>query len=491
MLLAAALVVLVSWRLLAWFGTLRPAASALVILLAILAVIALLFALGRSLLRSDGGLEGAAAEADRRAGLKNELLSALWFAREGAQSRWIGAQLERAARRAALIEPKRVVPVRLPPAGLAALALGAIALATLWLAPPLEGGAGSARDAAALTPSRVQALRELVATMSDSDTARQLERALRTLERPDATPEERRQAIAQAQDAVDRMGMQAASKREELQKLSQALGNQPGMEQVAEALAKGDTERAAQLLEQIQQRIPPKGSKSDSDSEPVEGSPQAPSQEQALMEASQASGAQQDSPPSRESVQAAIERLNEIARDLAASSYVNEAWQSVRGPQLEQYQQAGAMTAGRYAEQTQASSMPSPGSGETPMSGGTMFRSAAVAQGDARTEQEGGTRMGEALGDSPADPVLGKSEERLEAQLQQAVIESERQDDAPGEERTWFYSESQQQNSVVSRREVQARARFAQAEGGSNSGISIEHRQIVKDYFMNLRESAQ
>ena len=490
LLLAVALVVLVTWRLLAWFGTLRPAASALVILLAILAVIALLFALGRSLLRSDGGLEGAAAEADRRAGLKNELLSALWFSRESAQSQWIGMQLERAARSAASIQPERLVPVRLPPAALAALALGAIALAALWMAPPLEGGAGSAGNAA-LAPSGVQALREMVATMPDSATARQLEQALRTLERPDATPEERRQAIAQAQDAVDRMGMEAASRRDELQKLSEALGNQPGMEKVAEALARGDTERAAQLLEQIQQQTPPKGSKSDTDAEPVDGGPQSPSQEQALMEASQASGAQQDSAPSKESVQAAIERLNEIARDLAASNYVNEAWQSVRGPQLEQYQQAGGMTAGRYAEQTQASSTPSPGGGETPMGGGTMARSAAVAQGDARTEQEGGTRMGKALGDSPADPVLGKSEERLEAQLKQSVIESEQRDDAPGEERTWFYSESQQQNSVVSRREVQARARFAQAEAGSNGGISIQHRQIVKDYFMNLRESAQ
>jgi len=492
LLLAGALVLLLSWRLLAWFGPLHPAGSALVILLAILAAVAVLFALGRALIAADGGLEAAAAEADLRAGLKNELLSALWFSRENAPSHWIGTQLERAARSAASIQPERVVPVRLPPAALAALAVGAIAVAALWIAPPLQGGAGRAGDAATLTPARVQALREMVATLPDSAAAQQLEQALRTLERPDATPEERRQAIAQAQDAVDRMGMQeAASRHEALTKLSQALGNQPGMGQVAEALAQGDTERAAQLLEQIQQQSPPKGSKSDSDSTPVDGGAQAPSQEQALMEASQASGAQQDSPASRESVQAAIDRLNEIARDLAASNYVNEAWQAVRGPQLEQYQQAGALTAGRYAEQTQASSMPSPGGGETPMSGGTMARSAAVAQGDARTEQEGGTRMGKALGDSPADPVLGKSEERLEAQLKQSVIESEQHDDAPGEERTWFYSESQQQNSVVSRRDVQARARFAQAEAGSNGGISIQHRQIVKDYFMNLRESAQ
>jgi hypothetical protein len=38
---------------------------------------------------------------------------------------------------------------------------------------------------------------------------------------------------------------------------------------------------------------------------------------------------------------------------------------------------------------------------------------------------------------------------------------------------------------------VDARTRFAEAEAGSTGGISIKHRQIVKDYFMNRPEAAK
>jgi len=483
----ALLTLALTWRLLAWFDGRVPAAAALTILVAILALVGLAFLLVRALLVARPGLDNAANVADARAGLDNELLSALWFARERRPSRWMELQLERASRHAAALHPERLVPLRLSGAALAGLGLGALALLAVWFAPPLSPAPA---DDSMPGAARVEALREMAAAMPQSEAAQQLEQALRTLERPDATPEERREAIAQAQDAVDRMGLEAASKRDELQKLSEAVGNQPGMEEVADALAKGDAARAAQLLEQIAKQNPAEDGRRDADTEPVDAGGE-PSLEQTLMEASQATGAQPDSAASRESVQAAIDRLNEIARELAASNYVNEAWQSVRGPQLEQYQQAGGMTAGRYAEQTQASSTPSPGSSDTPMGGGTMARSAAVAQGDARSEQEGGTRMGQALGDTPADPVLGKSEERLEAQLKRSTIETQEQDDALGEERTWYYSESQQQRSTVSRREVASRARFAQAEAGGNGGISIQHREIVKDYFMNLRESAR
>ena len=38
-------------------------------------------------------------------------------------------------------------------------------------------------------------------------------------------------------------------------------------------------------------------------------------------------------------------------------------------------------------------------------------------------------------------------------------------------------------------RDVQSRDSFGQAQSGSTEGISVRHRQIVKDYFMQLRET--
>ena len=118
-----------------------------------------------------------------------------------------------------------------------------------------------------------------------------------------------------------------------------------------------------------------------------------------------------------------------------------------------------------------------------------MFRSAAVAEGKGRTEQEGGTRAGDALGDAPPDPLLGTGGERLEAQLKQAGLSGPEAESKDND--AWFYAQSREQKALAGWRSVQARARFAEAQAGSNEGISIQHRQIVKDYFMNLREGAR
>lgn len=482
----ALLAAVLAWRLLVWFDGRLPAASALVILLAILTLVVLLSLLVRVSFLARPGLDGAAAEADRRAGLKDELRSALWFARDARASDWTAAQLARAGRSAAGLRPERLMPVRLPRGAIAALVLGLLLLAGVILLPAPGAWTRDAGDGA-LTSERLQTLRQMVAGMPRSEAAQQLEQALRTLERTDATPEERREAMARAQDAVERMGLEAASTRDELHELRQALADRPGMQQVADALAQGDAQRAAQLLEQIEKQNQASGAASAA--EPGDAAPGEAVSESALQEATQASGAQNPA-PSSESVQEAMERLNEIARELAAADYVNEAWKSLQGA-LDRYQSTGAMTGGSHSEQTQSSSMPSPGSSDTPVGGGAMSSAPAMSQGEALGEQEGGLRTGNLLSNKPADPILGERAEPLEAQLQRNSIESADQDPAAGEERTWYYAESQQQTSSVSRRAVQARTRFAQAGTGAGGGISVEHRQIVRDYFMNLRENGQ
>jgi hypothetical protein len=491
--LVAGLVVLalLTARGLRWLGDTRPAASALLILLAVLVATALLLLLVASVMRQRVTLAGAAAEADGRAGLKDELTSACWFMESLPTSLWIGAQLERAARTAAKLQPARLIPLRVPAPALGALAVAVVVLAVLWSVPPLAPARGLAAAAGALSAAeqaQVRALRALAEALPDSEAARKLEAALQKLEQGGSSAEERRSALAQAQDAVQQIRLEAASTREALHRAAEALRGQPGMEAVAEALAQGDAHKAAELLAEMQpQAAEPKGDKPPAP-EPVTGGAADRSLEQALLEASEVTGAQPEA-VSAEAMQQAVDRLNEIASELAASSYVNEAWQKVRGPQLDVAQPA-ALTASRFAEETIGNSQPSPATGETPMGGGSMFRSAAVAEGKGRTEQEGGTRAGDALGDGPPDPLLGEGGERLEAQLKQAGLSGP---EAEGEDEgeAWYYAESREQKAFAGWRNVQARASSAQAEAGSNEGISIQHRQIVKDYFMNLREDAR
>ena len=486
-----AVLALLTWRALRWLGESSPALATLVILLAVAGAIGLMFALLRDLHTREAGPARAAGEADTRAALHNELASAYWFLHSGARSEWIAAQLQRAARTASRLEAARLIPLRLPLASGAALAVAATALALLWFAPPpapanalAQAGLLSAEEVA-----QVRALRELAQAMPDSDAAQRLEAALRTLEDAGAPVDAQRRALAQANDAVQQMRLEAAGARERLQRLSEALRGQPGMERVAEALARGDAETAAQLMAQLQAQGPAahaEGSKA----EPAESAGDR-GLEQALQEATQAEGAADEGGAAELARQEAVDRLKEIARELETAAVVNEAWQRVRGPQLTAGQSQG-LSASRFAEQTAAPSTPSPGSGETPMEGGAMFRTAAVAEGEGRTEQEGGTRAGDALGDAPADPLLGTQGERLEAQLRKEGIAGEEQDDE-GEDpaKSWFYAESQQQQALARLRRVQAAGRFAAAEGEAGEGISIQHRQIVKDYFMNLREGAR
>lgn len=484
-----ALLALITWRALGWLGDAAPAASALLILAAVLLAFVLLGVLVRAWFATKTDIGRAAAMADARGDLHDELSSAAWFLAHPQATDWIDAQLARAGATVRKLQLEALVPLRAPAPAVGALLLGALLLIALWAAAPLRVAPAQIPQAQAgeAAAAGIEHLRRMAAALPDSPVARKLEAALRTLERPDATPAERRQAAVQAQEAIEQMKIEAVSKRENLQRLSEMLRDQPGMKAVAEALAAGDARRAADMLAQIEQQQAKAAS--DKTPEPADAKAGDKSLAQALQAATESTGGAESQAPSQDAMKAAIDRLNEIARELQAANYVNEAWQQVKGPQMAADRSSG-VTSGRFAEQTQASSTPSPGTGETPMGGGTMFRSAAVSEGKARTQQEAGTRAGDAMGDAPPDPLLGGHAERLEAQLKRAGISGAEQEGKP-EDQPWFYKESQAQPAVISARAMQARERFADAQASSNTGISIEHRQIVKDYFMKLREGAR
>ena len=285
-----------------------------------------------------------------------------------------------------------MIPLQVPVPALGGVIVALVVLAALWSATPLAPPPVLAAPAGALSVAereQVRALRALADALPNSEAARKLEAALQILERGGATAEERGRAMAQAQDAVQQVRLDAASTREALQRAAEMLRDQPGMQAVAEALARGDAQQAAELLARIQSQAAESRGDKPPAPDPVAGGAADKSLEQALLAASEVAGPQQAA-VSPEAMQQAVDRLNEIARELAAASYVNQAWEKVRGPQLDVAQRT-ALTASRFAEQTIGNSQPSPATGETPMGGGSMFRSAAVAEGKGRTEQEGGT----------------------------------------------------------------------------------------------------
>ena len=76
-------------------------------------------------------------------------------------------------------------------------------------------------------------------------------------------------------------------------------------------------------------------------------------------------------------------------------------------------------------------------------------------------------------------------------QLRQEAVAGDKQEDAEGAPRDWFYTESQEQKSVLDYQGVGPRSRLALGQSNALEGIPIRHRQIVKDYFMTLREGSQ
>lgn len=486
---------LITWRALTWLGGTVPAATALIALSGIVAGVGMLFLIGRCLLGSAVSIGHAASEADRRGGLHDELMSALWFMRAGAERRptaraWVEAQLQRAARTASGLQAPRLVPMRLPPSLLAALLAGVIVLVLAWRAPPLTAEPAAqapAAEAVATANARVNALRKLIEALPQTEARRKLEAALRTLESGAASAGERRQAMAQAQQAVDQIKLDAAASREGLQKLSQMLATRPGLEEAAQALARGDAERAAELVAKAQAQAVEQGA--GNAPVPPDATGERPP-EQAMQPLTDTVAEAQGARPDGESPQVLAERLKQIARELKAANYVNEAWKEVAGPQM-QGARANIMAAGRYDEPQRAvDGDPSPGSSLTPMGGGTRMRAPVVSQGQGTQEQDGGTRMGNAIGDGKVDPLLGEGGGRLDSQLKQQALQG--QDDArqnAGQE--WFYAESQKGAVRTAWRAVDARARYAEAQATAAGGISINHRQVTKEYFMQRPESVK
>jgi 8-oxo-dGTP pyrophosphatase MutT (NUDIX family) len=213
-------VALLLWRGLRMAGDYAPAATAVAILIALLLWIGGLFVLLRGLILRRTTLSRAATEADARAALDDELQTAYWFIEHPAASPWIAAQLERAAHSARALDISRLLPLRVERGTLAASGLASLLLMALWFAPPLSSSSPALSQPAgglsAAETKQVQLLRDLAAQLSGDPASAQVEHALRTLQRPDASAEEKQRALAAAREALEQRNLEAASTREGL-----------------------------------------------------------------------------------------------------------------------------------------------------------------------------------------------------------------------------------------------------------------------------------
>jgi hypothetical protein len=482
-------VALLLWRALRLAGDSAPAVTACAILIALLLWIGGLFLLLRGLLVQRTTLARAAAEADRRAALDDELKTAYWFIEHRAASPWIAAQVERAARSAGALDVSRLLPLRVEPATLAASALTSVLLVALWFAPPLSPSSQAltppASALSAAEAKQVQLLRDLAAQLqNDPEAAAPVEHALRELQRKDATAEEKQRALATARETLEQRNLNAASTREGLYQMAQKLRGNEALREVAAALEEGDARRAARALQaadlQGRTAAPAAGAAADQS--------QQKDLQRLLDQAANRDGKAEAGEASSAAAREAIDRLNQIAEQLDTQQQLNQASQALHQLQLAVAQRS-TMSAGRFSQQAAQNATPSPNTGQTSMPGGIMFRSAAVALEHKNSVQQEGSKTGAAMGDSQADAPLGSRVAPLGVQLKKESVPNSAPEDAQNAAKNWFYAESKEQQSILELRDVRARESFAQAQSGAAEGISVRHRQIVKDYFMHLREA--
>jgi hypothetical protein len=395
-------------------------------------------------------LEHAAAAADQRADLKDELGSALWFAQQSGRTPMVELLLERATQTVQRLEPERVFPVivprGLPVAGVLALLAGVLAGLSPRVGEPgvsltTGGGANSKQSA-----NRVRA----------TDAA------------PSAPPTEREVATA----------------NREIDRLVRELASDSSPEAIAQAIGARDPKSALQLMEAIrrrqaaaQQAALPVREMADQMSEPL-----AQSILERLKELSAEEGGIPQEPPPLEDAQQTTERLQrELREEMAEAQRSRPGEQSQREQELNTAMRGISRNSTGGRELVRGETEPIGDAGRTSVGGGgSMGRRIGVSQAGGG---EGEQPRSNPEGNPEADPVFGKKTQRLAVQLQTIKVDQAPDEDRNGAEEA-FYAATQSQASKLDYEAVSAHQRYATEQQPGRERIPMAYRGAVKQYMM-------
>ena len=435
----------------------------------------------------------AAAEADARAQLKDELKSAHWFLSEMETSPFAQLQVQRAAATAAGLDLAILAPRTLPIDAFAAGGLGLLLAALMWMTPQLSRPWNSGHEAGAAEHSESADLRSLLKDAPHDAEIEKLDLALRKLQQTDASAEEKRRALADARDAIDQANMEASAAREGLARLAEALKSNPKFESVAQALNQGRVDDAMALLRKLKADPAAASAREDQAIEPAD---KGSAPENSISQALESAGRDltgKNAAVNQDAINRVINTLEQAHERIEVQNRVNSVKRRMEDNLIATTQRS-QLTASQFDNRTNAPApnpTPSPETGNSNVRGGTLFRQAAVAREEGDTAREG-SQTGDASGDSAALPLEGAATRRLDAQLK---LETIAQKDDAGEEphgkgdQGWFYSASREQKSTLQIENVRSRASYDREDAITHDRVPVRQRSIVKNYFLNLHES--
>jgi hypothetical protein len=403
-------------------------------------------------------LEQAAGAADARAGLRDELRSALWFVQRSADDPLVDLLLARAARTARALDVRKLFPLAIPRHLLAALALVLLAVVSARLVPGVDLPENSRASVAAAPAAAANAV---------------------TIGQPQASlPAQQDEAVSES----DRT--QAAWSQ--LQALVAQLGGDEEVGQIEQAVAARDAARAQRLLQAMRQRQTgeaPGGTAARPEGEQMSAALAAGILER-LKDLLQAEAAQPD--PGSGAAEAPTANLTEQLRaddppepgdprgqQSAGESMLNEMLRAINRSSIGERQVAGG--AGEAAEEGTRGGV----------GGGAMGRRIGVSQGGA---QEGDRPDGTPTGDAESAPVLGQKTERLEAQLQRVAVESSAGEQSEPADEEALYAQTRAQSARLGYASATAQPKQGSEAVIVGQNTPLAYRDAVKRYMLEQHE---
>jgi hypothetical protein len=410
-------------------------------------------------------LSRAAGVADRKGGLKDELKTAFWLISRRAGSPWVEAQIRRAAATAAKLDPPKLVPLALPRKFLLVAVLASALALALSLSPgPAGFSTGRAEPLSDQESAQLEDVKSLLRDAKQDPSApeeeiQDLERALRLLERGDIAREQALRELQQAADALAERELDSAALREDLARAGEGLRGMVELGALAEALKRAKLEEAAELLRSLADPL------SASENSPnlkdlLERLARTPpggnaALDQILSKLKEAAErAQSDPQAARESLERAAASLESLAKRMAGDLRLGEAGRQLR------------------------------------LLGGMMQASEAAGEGQELSGpgEPGGSSTGPPGGSGQGEPPPGEAT-RLAVQLEVEKLSSQKKPAEPEPEEI-THEPTREERSKLEYRSVDPLAGYLQAEPMTAEAIPWRYRQLVKDYFLNLRPSA-
>ena len=413
-------------------------------------------------------LEEVAATADAHADLKDELKTGYCFARQGQASPLVDLQIQRAARTAQRLDPRKVFPITIPRGAFAAaglaLAAGLLASFAPHFGHPRSSNAESVTAGVATTASKARQPQP----MADPPAAESRE----PLDVPERT------------QMSGRRGVDAAWAR--LETAIQALARGDELKDLAAAVKHHDAARAVRLLEEFNRgrEFARAQSSGRAIADAAHASPDLLARLQELFSpGGNVPQSALDGDAGDELAQA-LDLAQKLDDDMRASGTNNPASHALEeGTNPLQ----AAVPLERFGPREARRSRGQGGefAGTTDVEGGAMGR--RVTQSNLGAGGKPSANETSNSNNIAAEPVLGAHTMRLAAQLKQVKIEGNhsRGGDAQGvAEAAYAATRAQQAQSAYQNAPHHARYVTESAIGGER--IPLAYRGAVKEYFLDL-----